>query len=256
LLEASRITFSYGRTAVLQDVGLTLAPGRMIALLGPNGSGKSTLIRVLLGHLQAPGTVRWEGKPLHAWPRRDLARVVAYLPQAPAWESEQPVGDVLRLGRAPYLRAFGLESEQDLKIVQEVAGTLELTDLLHRRMDQLSGGQRQRVFLGRALAQQPRAMLLDEPTTFLDLRHQVDLCRLLRTLARDHGLGILMALHDLNLAALFADELILLDGGQVAASGAPAEVLQPDLLARVYGVPMQRVERDGRPAVVFPDVDT
>jgi iron complex transport system ATP-binding protein len=134
-----------------------------------------------------------------------------------------------------------------------VASLLALNDLLDRSMDELSGGQRQRVFLGRCLAQEPAALLLDEPTTFLDLRHQVDLLRLLRRLAKDRSVGVLMASHDLNLAAASADRVALLENGSVAAEGPPATVLDPQVLSRVYGLPMERVARQGDfPPLVIP----
>src|SRR3954470_19803465 len=247
LLTARDLTFAYAADRpVLRGISLSLAPGEVVALLGPNGSGKSTLLRCLLGQLNHGGEVLWEGKPIRAWRRRDLARRVAYLPQSPAFEPDQTVADVLRLGRAPYWGAFGLESDRDVRVVREVARQLDLTDLMSRPLAELSGGQRQRVFLGRCLAQQPRAMLLDEPNTFLDLRHQVELSRLLKRLAAEQGIAILMASHDLNLAGAFADRLVLLDEGSVAATGAPGDVLNPELLRRVYGVPMQRVEQPGR----------
>jgi iron complex transport system ATP-binding protein len=254
VLEALDIVFGYGDQPVLRGVTLELREGEVVSLLGPNGCGKSTLIKVLLGHLAGQGKVRWAGRAVEQWPRRQLARQVAYLPQAPAFEPQQPVGDVLRLGRAPYVGAFGLESPQDLRIVREVADLLDLSQLLDRPMDALSGGQRQRVLVGRCLAQQPRAMLLDEPNTFLDLRHQVELCGLLRKLARERGIGVLMASHDLNLAATFSDRLLLMQEGRVAAEGRPGEVLEPALLERVYGVPMRRYDPPGGGPVVYPDV--
>jgi ABC-type cobalamin/Fe3+-siderophores transport system ATPase subunit len=257
LLHARDLSFAYSPDRpVLRGVGLTLAAGEVVALLGPNGSGKSTLIRALLGQLQATaGDVTWDGRGIGEWRRRDLARVVAYLPQVPTFEPEQTVRDVLRIGRAPYWRAFGVESPRDERVVEDVARTLHLDDLLPRRVDQLSGGQRQRVFVGRCLVQEPRAMLLDEPGTFLDLRHQVELLRLLRRLAREQGVGVLLASHDLNVAASLADRLILLDGGSLAADGPPADVLDPALLERVYGVAMDRVERGaGHPPAVLPRV--
>ena len=257
LLAAAGLTFSYGDRVILRDVSLALSAGEVVALLGPNGSGKSTLLRVLLGQL-APsraGAVRWDGIAVEQWSRRNLARRVAYLPQSPTAEPDHRVADVLRLGRSPYWGAFGLESPRDVEVVRSVARTLDLADLLDRPMDHLSGGQRQRVFVGRCLAQEPAALLLDEPTTFLDLRHQVELLQLLRRLARERGVGVLMASHDLNLAAALSDRAVLLDGGAVAAEGTPASVLQPDTLSRVYGVPMERVDgTGGGTPFVFPKV--
>jgi iron complex transport system ATP-binding protein len=160
----------------------------------------------------------------------------------------------LRLGRSPYWHAFGLETDHDLDVVEQVAELLELKDLLRRPMEQLSGGQRQRVFIGRCLVQEPRALLLDEPNTFLDLRHQVDLLRILRRLADQRNLTILMASHDLNLAGAFADRLTLLSQGRVVITGSPGDVLQSDTLEKVYGVAMQRIDRPGQTPVVVPAV--
>ena len=254
LLRASDIRFAYGDRLVLTGVSLVLRSGDVVALLGPNGSGKSTLLRVLLGQLPpVSGSVRWDGRDVQAWPRRELARRVAYLPQSPMADGGHRVIDVLRLGRTPYWGAFGLESSRDDQVVRDVARTLDLSDLLDRPMDQLSGGQRQRAFLGRCLAQEPAALLLDEPTTFLDLRHQVELLRLLKRLAKERSVAVLMASHDLNLAAALADRAVLLDAGTVAAHGMPAEVLEPALLSRVYGVRMERVVA-GAGAVVVPSL--
>src|SRR5436190_21818696 len=190
LLTASSITFAYGDAPVLRGVDVTLAAGEVVALLGPNGSGKSTLIRTLLGHLRASaGSIAWDGRPIERWRRRDLAKRVAYLPQAPTYDPQQTVADVLRLGRAAYWTAFGIESPRDATVVADVARTLGLTDFVDRPIDSLSGGQRQRVFVGRCLAQEPAALLLDEPSTFLDLRYQVELCQLLQNLARTKQLA-------------------------------------------------------------------
>jgi len=254
LLVAQHVGFAYGQAPVLRDVNLVLRAGEVVALLGPNGSGKSTLIRSLLGQLPAQGSIAWDGKPIAKWSRRQLARQVAYMPQSPAWEPEQTVADVLRLGRTPYLGAFGIESTRDLSVISEVANLLKLSDLLDRRLDTLSGGQRQRVILGRCLAQEPRAMLLDEPGTHLDLRHQVDLGNLLRSFARNRNLGVLMASHELNLAGQLADRLILLSQGAVVADGPPEQVLKPELLSSVYELPMRQISQDGQ-VYVMPVVD-
>jgi iron complex transport system ATP-binding protein len=249
LLRATGVSFAYGERQVLRAVDVTLASAEVVSLIGPNGSGKSTLIKSLLGHLHATGTIEWDGKDLKHWRRKELARVVAYLPQAPAADAEQRVADVLRTGRAPYWGAFGIESERDVEVVGEVAQLLSLNDLLDRQMQELSGGQRQMVFIGRCLAQEPRALLLDEPNTYLDLKHQVELLRALKNLARERKIAVLMASHDLNLAAAFSDRLVLLEKGAIAAHGAAREVLRADLLSRVYEVSVQI--SDGR---VFPVV--
>jgi iron complex transport system ATP-binding protein len=241
LLSVSHLGVCYGRNAALTDVSLALAPGKVVALLGPNGSGKSTLLRALLGQLPASGSIEWHGKPLAKWPPRELAREVAYLAQIPGWEPQQTVGDTLRLGRAPYLRPFGLESKRDIEVIGEVTRRLELEDLLPRSLDSLSGGQRQRVFVGRGLVQEPKVLLLDEPNTHLDLKNQVELGELLVSLTRKQGLAVLMASHDLNLAGAFADRLLVLNEGKLVAAGTPDEVLRPEILEPVYGVSLVRV---------------
>ena len=254
LLEVASLGISYGDVQALRDVSFTLMTGEVVALLGPNGSGKSTLIKALVGALHGRGKVKWDGVPVQKWSRKHLARYVAYLAQSPVYEPAQTVIEALRLGRAPYWSMFGLESPRDEQVVRDVAARLDLTAILGRTLDAISGGQRQRVFVGRALVQEPRAILLDEPNTFLDLKHQVELIELLRTLSRERNVGVLMASHDLNLAAGGADQLILLDRGVVVADGKPHEVLDPDLLTRVYGVPMERIARAGKPPLVVPQM--
>jgi iron-chelate-transporting ATPase len=258
LLTAREVAFAYGDDGapVLRGVTLSLRAGEVVALLGPNGSGKSTLIRLLLGQLGREHAVAWDRRALRDWRPRELARRVAYLPQAPQADPATTVLETLRLGRAPYWGAFGLESPRDERVVAEVATLLGLRPLLGRPLDALSGGQRQRVFIGRCLAQEGRALLLDEPGTFLDLRHQVEIAQLLRRLAKETGVGILLASHDLNVAAACADRLILLHDGVVAAAGTAREVLEPASLEKVYGVRMERIDRGrGRPPAVLPVID-
>jgi iron complex transport system ATP-binding protein len=252
VLVAEGITVAYADRAVLRGIDISLAAGEVVALIGPNGSGKTSLIRGLLGAVRSTGSIRWFERPLHEWPRRELARRIAYLPQSPTWDPGQRVIDVLRLGRTPYGGAFGIESRRDAEVVSEVASGLELGDLLDRPIDELSGGQRQRVFLGRCLAQEPSALLLDEPNTYLDLRHQVELCQRLRRLAAERGIGVLMAVHDLTLASLFADRVVLLDGGVVTAAGPPGEVLAADVISAAYGVPLVRLPGPGGRPVLVP----
>jgi iron complex transport system ATP-binding protein len=251
-----RLSFAYRADhPVVREISLALAPGRITVLLGPNGSGKSTLLKLLLGELKPEsGNIEWENRPLRSHRPRELARGIAYLPQSPAYEGGQSVAEVLRAGRTPYLQAFGLESPRDAEVVARTAQLLGLTELMPRPMHELSGGQRQRAFLGRALAQEPRVFLLDEPNTFLDLQHQAQLWQLLRSLARESNLAILAASHDLNISAAFADELMLLDEGRVVASGTVDAVLDAELLSRVYRIGMERIERPGKTPVVFPEL--
>jgi iron complex transport system ATP-binding protein len=253
LLKASNVSFAYGDRIALREVSVDLGAGELVAILGPNGSGKSTLIRALLGHLDVrSGAIEWEGRALHGWRRRELARRVAYLPQSPTADVDQTVADVLRVGRAPYWQAFGIESGRDETVVRDVAAQLQLTELLSQPVAELSGGQRQRVFIGRCLVQEPGAMLLDEPNTFLDLRHQVELLRLLRKLTKERGLGVLMASHDVSLAGAHADRLIVLDRGKIAAHGPPADVLRAEVLAPVFEVEMETIARPSGVPIVVP----
>ncbi len=253
LLTANNLAFAYGTKPALVGVSLTLAAGKIVALLGPNGSGKSTLIRCLLGDLKPAGQIAWNDRPIGKWSRRAMAKTVAYLPQAPSADPQSRVIDVLRLGRAAHWGAFGVESPRDAEVIGEVAALLGLTEFLTRPLDTLSGGQRQRVFVGRCLAQEPTALLLDEPATHLDLKYQVELLQLLKKLAAEKQLGILLASHDLNLAGAFADELILLHDGVVAARGDATTVLSPQTLQEVYGLPMTRIDSAQGP-LVFPAI--
>ena len=257
LLRIADLTAAYGDRPALRGVSLTLRAGEVVALVGPNGCGKTTLLRAALGAVRAGGSVEWATESggwrgVRSWRPRGLARRVAYLPQSPTLDATRTAGDELRLGRSPHLGAFGVESPADAAVVARVAADLELTDLLGRPVDALSGGQRQRVYLGRCLAQQPAALLLDEPDTYLDLRRQADLAATLRRLADGQGLGVLMASHDLNLAASLADRLILLSDGVVRAEGRPRDVLTAERLSDAYGVGVAVSDRgDGTP-VVYP----
>lgn len=245
LVTASSVAVTLAGRKVLHDGSLALSRGEMVALIGPNGCGKTTLLRALLGHVAITGAVTWFDKPLAQWRPRDLAQRVAYLPQTPAYEPGDRVIDALRLGRSPHQSLLGLETEHDDSVVHDVAQSLGLTELLDRPLDTLSGGQRQRVFLGRALAQEPQALLLDEPATYLDLRHQVDLYQLLGRLRRDRELGILIAAHDLNLVAMHCDRAVVLKDGRVVASGSVAESMTEQTLFDAFEVRMKRIVAEG-----------
>ena len=251
IIQCTDLCFSFGLQPVIANLSLSISPGEVVALIGPNGSGKSTLIKLLLGQLRGAGSINWLGKNLRSWAGRELAKKVAYLPQSPGYESDHSVQDILRLGRLPYWGRFGTETDEDIQAIKQVSTLLELDSLWHRSMGELSGGQRQRVFLGRCLVQEPAALVLDEPDTYLDLKYQVELNQLLHRLAREKSITILMASHDLNLAGSYADRLLLMDHGNLVADGTPTDVLQANLLSRVYNTPMSRIDRpDGKPMVV------
>lgn len=242
VLQASSVTAVLGKRAVLEGVGLSLAAGRIVSIVGPNGGGKTTLLRALLGHVPASGEINWLGRKLATFSRRELATVAAYLPQAPTFEPGDRVIDVLRLGRLAHAGWLGLDVDADDAVVDAVATDLGMKDLLARDVSTLSGGQRQRVFLGRALAQGPRTLLLDEPATYLDLRHQVELYTLLRRLADERGLAVLMASHDLNMTATHADEAIVLKEGRVIAQGDVRTTLTESTLGQAFDLRVRVVQ--------------
>lgn len=232
----------------LKGVSLALRPGEWLALLGPNGSGKSTLLRVMAGLLRPKaGTVFLEGRSLSAYGSYVRGRLLGYLPQGGPYPEGLLAEEVVRLGRLPHLGLWGREGKEDQ---EAVLWALEVTDTLpfrHRPLATLSGGERQRVLLARALAAKPRYLLLDEPTTFLDLEHQGALLALLRRL-KGMGVGVLSVLHDPNQAAL-ADRVALLRGGQLLYEGPPEEALREPLLQALYGRGVRVACLQGRPHV-------
>lgn len=235
-----------GLRQVLRGASLSVGCGELVALLGANGSGKTTLLRLLAGTLHpAEGSVTLFGRAAEGWSRVEVARRVAVLPQSLELPPGFRVAEVVAMGRAPHAsRLFGATPEDEAAVERALVDA-EALDLAARPVDELSGGERQRVLVALALAQQPELLLLDEPTVHLDLAHQVALLRTLRRLCAARAIGVLAVLHDLNLAARFADRAALLDGGRVVADGPPAEVLRPDLVRRVFGVPVDALA-DGR----------
>jgi len=257
LLELERVSFAYParvsrRAFALSEVSLRLAAGEMVGVIGPNSSGKTTLIRLLTRVLEpATGEIRLEGVPVGRLARTDLARRVGVVPQSAPAECPFNVGELVLMGRYPHGPGRYFESRQDHAAActaMEATGVLELADL---PLDHLSGGERQRAFIARALAQEPRLLVLDEPTAHLDLRYQVEVASLLRRLNRERGLAILLVSHDLNLAGEVCDRLMLLAEGRAVATGPPEAVLEESLLSSVFGcdVVVDKVEPGRRPLV-------
>ncbi|MFD6609916.1 ABC transporter ATP-binding protein [Micromonospora chalcea] len=239
-----------GGNPILAGVDLTVAAGEWVTVIGPNGAGKSTLLRAVGGLLTGPGEVALFGTPIGALRRRERARVVATVAQSPVVPAGMSVFDYTLLGRTPYIPALGRESAADLAAVHEVLDRLDLGPFAHRELATLSGGERQRVFLARALAQGVTLLLLDEPTSALDIGHQQEVLELVDQLRRAHGLTVLATMHDLSIAGEYADRLVLLADGRVAAAGPPEDVLTEDLLARHYRAHIRVIPGDHGPLVV------
>ncbi len=236
-LQAKQLDAGYESRLVLRALDLGVRDGEMVALVGPNGSGKSTLLRVL-GRVLKPrgGALLLDGRALRELPTRDVARELALLPQGPMLTDDLSVEELVWLGRSPHQGLLGLPAPADREAVAWALAETDLAALRSRSVLSLSGGERQRAWLAMALAQRPRVLLLDEPTTFLDLSHQIEVLDLIRHLNRQLGLTVVMVLHDLNQAARYTGRIVVLDDGDVYAEGPPAAVLTPGTLAEVFGV--------------------
>ncbi|GAA0520690.1 ABC transporter ATP-binding protein [Saccharopolyspora thermophila] len=233
-LQVQDLSAGYRRGTVLSGVTTTVDTGGWLGVIGPNGSGKSTLLKAIAGIVRHQGRVLVDGRPLAALRRRERARVVGYAPQIPQLPIGLTVTDYVLLGRTPHLGVLGREGPKDLDVVRSLLERLDLTALADRPLTTLSGGERQRAVLARALAQRAGVLLLDEPTTGLDVGHAQALLDLVDELRREMGTTVVMTLHDLTLAAQYAERLLLLDAGRVAAEGSPADVLTPAVLAERY----------------------
>jgi iron complex transport system ATP-binding protein len=248
--QAAERPAAYGRSRVLSAVRLAVEPGGWLAVIGPNGAGKSTLLRALLGFHPHEGQVRIDGVPTTGLPRRELARQLAYAPQLPVLPEGVTARDYVTLGRTPHRSLLAAPRAVDRRVVEEVMARLGLDALADRPLHTLSGGEQQRAVLARALAQQPRVLVLDEPTSALDLGHAQQVLDLVDRLRRQDGLTVISTLHDLTLAGQYADRLALLSGGRVAAEGAPGEVLTAAALQAHYGARAQVVDGPDGPAVL------
>jgi iron complex transport system ATP-binding protein len=252
-LEVERATIAYGERVVLDDLDLVVPPGEISIIVGANACGKSTLLRAM-ARLLAPtsGSVLLDGAPISAMPTKKVATVLGLLPQTPIAPEGIVVADLVGRGRYPHQGLFARWTAADDEAVAEALEATGSLELAERPVDELSGGQRQRVWISMALAQQTDVLLLDEPTTFLDVSHQVDVLDLLTDLNRARGTTIVIVLHDLNLAARYADHLFAVKDGRVFASGAPREVVTPEVVEAVFGMSSRVIDDPvtGTPLVV------
>lgn len=253
LLTFDDVTFGYGSGAdpVLQRLSLEIESGTATAILGPNGVGKSTLLHLALGWLRArAGRVLLDGRPLGSYPRRRLGQSMALVPQVERTPFEYTVLDYVLLARAPYLAPLAMPGAEDERIAMEAIEEVGLGPLRHRAITTLSGGERQNALVARALAQQPRLLLMDEPTSHLDLAHKVRIVHLVRDRLAA-GMTVLLTTHEPDVAAAVATHLVLMRDGRVCGSGPVADVFTAENLSATYGVPVQIARVDGRQAVLW-----
>jgi iron complex transport system ATP-binding protein len=254
-LELSSLNVRFGSRRVVEGFDLKVNGGEIVALIGPNGAGKTTVLRAASGVIPLEsGKVLVDGQDLARLSPGQRASILAVVPQAHNLPHAFSVWQIVLLGRTPYLGWMGQASPKDLERAQWALERVQLQELRERPIDELSGGEQQRALLARSLAQDTPVLLMDEPTTYLDLHHQSVLLNLVRELAHEHGLAVLMALHDLNLAALYADRVALLVSGRLQAVGSPGEVLTADLLSQAFEVPVHvTTHPDYGTPLVLPD---
>ncbi len=250
MIAMAGVSVTLGRHSILDDVSVDVGRGEWLCIVGPNGAGKSTLLRHLAGLVRGTGSVTLAGEPVERLSRRQRARLVALVPQSPTIPEGIRVLEYVLLGRSPHIHPLGIEGSHDHDAAEDALAQLDLLDLRNRVVTTLSGGERQRVLLARALAQGASIVLLDEPTTALDVGHQQQVLELIEQLRRGHGLTVVSTMHDLTLAGQYADRLVLLDHGRIAVEGDAATVLTETTIARYYGARVRVVLDGGRPAVL------
>jgi iron complex transport system ATP-binding protein len=245
MIDVRNMSVQYDGAPAVSDVSLHVETGEWVVLIGPNGAGKTSVLRAICGLVRFGGDVSLDGRDVRGLRRRELARIAAFVPQAPETPHELTVAEYVLLGRTPYISYMGSEGPADRDAAERALERLEMSAFAERRLGSLSGGELQRAVLARALAQEAPIVLLDEPTSALDLGRQQQALELVDSLRRD-GLTVISTMHDLTLAGQYADRLLLFDRGAVVAEGAPAEVLSPSNVASYYDASVRIVEDDGR----------
>ncbi len=247
-LEIESLRFGYGSKSVLDDIKMQASPGEITAVIGPNAAGKTTLLKCIAGILKSEGKIILDGKEMKNYMNGEIIKSISYLPQESSARALLTVFEAVLLGRLHTLS--WRVSDEALTLVSEVLDDLRITDLATRYLNELSGGQKQMVSIAQALVREPKVLLLDEPTSSLDLQHQLEVLDLLRVVTIEREITTLIALHDLNLAARYADVFIVLHNGAVYASGKPASVLTPETVRYIYGVNATvYVDGDGIPQI-------
>jgi iron complex transport system ATP-binding protein len=248
-LQIKDLSFSYASSPILKDISMALACGEVLGIVGPNGSGKSTLIRCIDRILKPQnGSILLDERNIKDMSRVEIAKQLGYVPQSAPPVFPFTVFDTVLMGRRPHLG--WKSSEKDLEKVTEALGLLGIEDFALRDINEISGGERQRVLLARALAQEADTLLLDEPTSNLDIRHQLEVMEILKTLVAKKGLSVIIAIHDLNLASRYADKVVMMNKGRIFAVGAPVSVFTPETIVKAYGVESVVKHEDGELYIV------
>ncbi len=245
LYTLSNCSFSYRGYPCLDQISLSLDSNRFYGLIGPNGSGKTTLISLLTGTTNpSSGRLEFHGKQLHTYGKPELAQLLSLVPQSFSMEFEYTVFEVVMMGRHPFIGRFGSPSEEDVELVNSSLKTLDIQHLKDRYVTRLSGGERQRVLVARALAQNTEVLILDEATASLDIRHSIDIMKTLRARVDEGGKTIIAAIHDLDLAAAFCDELIVMNDGIIHNAGPVKTILTPELLQEIFTVKAEIIHQE------------
>ncbi|HEU4344313.1 MAG TPA: ABC transporter ATP-binding protein [Candidatus Binatia bacterium] len=242
-IQTDNLTFAYKDNPVLDGVSLSVEKGEMLGILGPNGSGKTTLLKILSAVLKGDGNVKLNGRNVIDYGKRELSRIFAVVPQESQFNFPFTVAEIVLMGRASHHSPFAFEGTRDLEVARESMQLTETASLANRYLHELSGGEKQRVMIARALAQEPEILLLDEPSAFLDLKHQIQILELMRRLNRERGVTVVAALHDVNLAAVFFPRLLMLRDGRIYRDGSPQQILTEETIYDVYGIRV-RIQTD------------
>ncbi len=235
-IDIKDLSCAYGKNTVIRNISFSVKAGGLFIIIGPNGSGKTSLLKTISGTMKyEKGSIKIFDRHIHDFSRKSLAKAIALVPQHVPADFPFMVMELVLMGRSPYLGILGLPEKEDFEIADQALSFTDVKHLCSRKLDQLSGGARQLVFIARAVCQQPQIILLDEPTASLDLSHQIKIMDLMEKLVNEKGLTVIMVSHDINLAAMYADTLLLLKEGNIISIGIPADVLTFKLLEEAYG---------------------
>jgi iron complex transport system ATP-binding protein len=254
IIEIINLDFSYEDNQVLRNISLNISSGKITGIIGPNGSGKSTLLKLMSGiYRPQHGSVKVDGQLLSLWKRKELAQKIAVVPQDAYLPFTYTVSEMIMMGRTPYLGFFEMEKDKDYQIAEDMMRLTHTLAFGERNFEQLSGGERQRVLIARALVQEPEILLLDEPTTHLDIDHQVEIMDLIAKLNQEKGLTVVLVTHDLNIASFYSHQLAFIKNGALVAEGKPSEVITRENISTVYGLEVLILPhpKTGIPLVTF-----